>query len=149
MSNKLASVLFTRLLGIDCALLLLRVLTSLLLFYKHGAEKLFAYQHMYAVFTHPHPLGNFDPIGIGKSYSLWVALFSDGICSVFVMLGLFTRISTIVILMNIMVSFFLVFHGVNNDHGELILLYTIIMSVIFLAGPGKISLDNHLFQKFQ
>jgi uncharacterized membrane protein YphA (DoxX/SURF4 family) len=50
-------------------------------------------------------------------------------------------------LINILVAHFLVFDGSINDHGELSLLYVVNISVIFLAGPGKISLDHYILNK--
>lgn len=147
MKSKFATLLSAPFISTDYGLLILRITTSVLLFYKHGAEKIFTYQHMLSVFHDPHFIGNLDPLDIGRTYSLWIALFSDGICSVFVLLGLFTRITALIILCNIMVAFFFTFHAVNDDHGEIMLLYLAGMSLIFLMGPGKISLDNYFFNK--
>lgn len=126
-----------RILSVDSCILLLRIFTVCLLFYKHGYEKIFGFREM---------LGNFpDPIGIGKLPGLTFALITDSICTVLIAIGLFTRISALLILINLSVAFIGVHNGTINDHGEAMILYIINMLFLFLAGPGKYSLDakNH------
>ena len=145
--NQFKLFLLKPLVSVDVAFLLLRISACAMLFYKHGAEKIFDHQHMLAVFTDPHPMGDFDPIGIGKENSLWFATFTDGICSLFLFSGLWTRLASALILIDIMVSHFLVFKGSMDDHGELSLLYLTVFLIIFLIGPGKLSLDQYFFKE--
>ena len=124
----------------DAALLALRLFTALPLFLKHGTEKLFGFQAMAAHFP--------DPLHIGVVPSLLYATLSDGICSLLIVLGLATRWSALIVFVNIGVAWAFVHHfaffGRPGEHGELIVLYLAAMLAIFLAGPGKYSVDAAL-----
>lgn len=122
----------------DAALLALRLFTALPLFLKHGTEKLFGFQAMAAHFP--------DPLHIGAVPSLLFATLSDGVCSLLIVFGLATRWSALIAFVNIGVAWALVhhfaFYGRPGEHGELIVLYLAAMFAIFLAGPGKYSIDG-------
>ncbi|HUA99602.1 MAG TPA: DoxX family protein [Terracidiphilus sp.] len=124
----------------DAGLLALRLFTALPLFLKHGTEKLFSFQAMAAHFP--------DPLHIGAVPSLLYATLSDGICSLLIVVGLATRWSALIVLVNIGVAWAFVhhfaFYGRPGEHGELIVLYLAAMLAIFLAGPGKYSVDAAL-----
>lgn len=123
--------------GIDNPLLWLRISTAAILFAKHGYEKLFTFDHMYSIFP--------DPIGIGKLPSLLFALLADGVCSILIALGLFTRIASLIIIINLAVAFFIVQKMPTNDHGEMIGLFFATHVFLLMTGPGKKSLDYRLF----
>lgn len=118
-------------------LLVLRV-GALSLFLKHGIEKLTGYSTMVQHFP--------DPIHIGAHASLAYALFSDGICSVLVMLGLATRPAAAVILINLLTAFFFVHHAAyfSDRHVELVAIYIVIFAALIFTGPGRFSVDAHL-----
>jgi len=120
------------------ALLILRVCAGLSLFLKHGWEKLTGYSVMVQHFP--------NPIHIGAHASLAFALLSDGICSLLIVLGLFTRPAATIILINLLTVFFLVQHAAffTNAHVELVGLYLAAFSAILFAGPGQFSVDAHL-----
>jgi putative oxidoreductase len=124
----------------DCALLVLRLIAGLSLFLKHGTEKLFGFSQMTA-----HLPG---PPTIGMILLLLFATLSDGICSLLVVLGLATRWAALIIFINIFgawaVFHHFLFFGRQADHGELIVLYLAASLALFLAGPGKYSLDAWL-----
>jgi uncharacterized membrane protein YphA (DoxX/SURF4 family) len=67
----------------DAGLLFLRVSIGLNLFLKHGYEKLFHFSHMAPTFS--------DPLHLGPTTSLFLAMIRGGICSVLIMIGLGTR----------------------------------------------------------
>lgn len=121
----------------DCGLLALRLSAGLLLFFKHGSEKLFGFSHMAAHFP--------DPLHIGVIPSLLFATLSDAICSWLLVLGLATRWAALIIFVNIFVVWSVVEHfrlaGPQGGHGELIILFLAAALALFLAGPGKYSLD--------
>jgi putative oxidoreductase len=118
-------------------LLLLRT-AGLSLFLKHGLEKLTGYSTMVQHFP--------DPIHIGAHAGLAFALLSDGICSVFVMIGFATRPAAVVILINLLTAFFFVHHAAyfSNGHVELVALYIIIFATLLFTGPGRYSIDGRL-----
>jgi putative oxidoreductase len=119
-------------------LLLLRVLTGLSLFLKHGLEKLTGYSTMVQHFP--------DPIHIGAHASLSYALLSDGICSLLVVVGLGTRPAAFVIVVNLLTAFFLVHHAAffPSGHVELVLVYIAVFAALVVAGPGRFSVDARL-----
>jgi putative oxidoreductase len=124
----------------DAGLLLLRLLIAAPLFLRHGVEKLTTFSYMATVFP--------DPLHIGPVPSLVIAMLSDGICSVLIILGLATRWAALFIFFNIFVAWSFAHHflfwGVKGEHGELIVLYLGAMLALFLAGPGKYSVDGML-----
>lgn len=83
-----------------------------------------------------------DPIGIGTELSLYLAIFAEFACSILLILGLFTRLALIPLIITMLVAFFLV-HG--NDAfqvKELAFIYLGLYLAIFLTGPGKYSIDS-------
>jgi putative oxidoreductase len=121
----------------NCALLTLRLASALLLFFRHGTGKLLHFHAMAARFP--------DPLHIGSVPSLLFATLSDGICPIFLALGLATRWSALIVFVNIGVAFAFVHHfvlaGPQGDHGAMIVLYLAAMAALFLAGAGSYSLD--------
>jgi putative oxidoreductase len=115
------------------ALLVMRVCGGILLA-AHGYDKLVHFQQYSAQFM------NF--MGIGAKASLSLAIFSEFFCSMFVILGLFTRVAVIPILISLSVVIFKAhnadFFG-KADPGSL---YFLIFFTILLVGPGKISIDG-------
>lgn len=137
--------MFKRLLGLkllptntDFGLLLLRVFAAGPLFIHHGIEKLFGFSKMAPNFP--------DPIHIGVIPSLLYAAFSDGICTLLLVLGLGTRWAAFFVFVNLFVAWsafhHFTFFGQGNEHGELMVVYMGVMLVIVALGPGKYSLDS-------
>jgi putative oxidoreductase len=129
----------------DAQLLVLRVGTGLTLFLKHGWEKV-------SLLSLVNP--NFaDPLHIGTTPSWIFALFTDGICSLVIVLGIGTRWLSVLCFFNIFVAWTLVHHfaflGKNPgaDHGELIVQYLIAFAVLVIGGPGRYSVDGMLADK--
>lgn len=137
MTNNLAKRIASAT-SMDSGLLTLRVGVGATLFVKHGLEKLTGYSTMVQHFP--------DPIHIGAHASLAFALLTDGICSIFVIVGVLTRPASLLIVINLVTAFFLVHHAavLHNDHGELVLLYIFAFAALMLAGPGRWSLDARL-----
>ena len=125
---------------VDCGLLALRLVAAVSLFLKHGTEKLFRFHHMLAFFP--------NPLHIGVVPSLLFATLSDGICTLFIIVGFATRWAALVCFINIFVALLLVHHfvifGPQGDHGELMLLYLGAMATLILAGAGKYSVDRSM-----
>jgi putative oxidoreductase len=124
----------------DAGILILRICAGLSLFLKHGWEKLSGYSTMVQHFP--------NPIHIGAHASLAFALLSDGICSILIVLGLATRPAATIILINLLTVFFLVHHAAffTNQHVELVWLYIAAFAAIFVTGPGRFSIDFHLWR---
>jgi len=62
--------------------------------------------------------------------------------------GLTTRWASLLAFVNIFVAWAFVHHflffGHDADHGEIIVLYLAGLLAIFVAGPGRYSVDSHL-----
>lgn len=124
----------------DAGLLALRLIVPGSLFLKHGLEKLFTFSAMASHFP--------NPLHIGPVPSLVFAMVSDGICMPLLMLGLATRWAALWAFINLTVAWMFVHHfqffGHGGDHGELVVVYIGTMVALFLAGPGKYSIDARL-----
>ncbi len=85
--------------------------------------------------------------GIGVKTSLILAVLAEVLCSLFVLMGLFTRFTVIPLIVTMLVAVFIV-HG--NDafaKQEMALLYLFHYILIFVAGPGSISIDRMINRK--
>jgi putative oxidoreductase len=127
MRKKLISSPFSVVINTGIALFILRVVAAGLLWYGHGYVKL---SHI--------ATGNFhfmDPIGIGAVPSLLLAAFAEGICTIFVFIGYYTRPAAFILMINLTIAYLTMFD-------EAALLYLLLFTVIFLLGPGKLSFDS-------
>ena len=129
---------------VDVGLLILRLLAGAGLFLKHGWEKPMHFAAMAAHFP--------DPIHLGPTPSLIVALVSDVICSVLTMVGLATRWAALFVVLNVGVAWSMVhrfgfFTGPDADHGELCFLYLAVFLALAFTGAGRFSLDALIARK--
>lgn len=127
--------------GNDSGLLILRIIAGLVIFYGHGIEK------MQMLFS-GQEIQFLDPIGIGGTASFYLAFFAEVICALFLIVGLFTRWSALILSINFLVILY--FHAFIARDGFQVLesrfLYMLVYVVIFLLGPGKLSIDYLLFR---
>ena len=89
-----------------------------------------------------NPSGFSDPIGIGATATLILAILAEVIAPLFVLIGLKTRIAAIPVILTMATATF-VFHA-NDPFGvkEKAILFMIAFIVIALAGAGKYSVDG-------
>jgi putative oxidoreductase len=90
-------------------------------------------------------VGNFsfgDPVGLGESTSLGLAVFSEFFCSILIMIGFFTRPALIFNGITMGVAAFVVHNGQPFKQKELALVYFVICVALYFTGPGKYSLDK-------
>ena len=79
----------------------------------------------------------FDFLGLGAQNSLFLAVFAEFICSIFIILGLFTRWAVFFLMITMAVAG-LVVHGADAfGDREMSLLYLANYIMIFAFGPGK------------
>lgn len=129
------------------ALAVLRVVTGLTMFLRHGLEKQPA---NWAAYWVRFAQNGVDPIGIGPHATLIVTIISDFFCSILIILGLGTRWAALWCLGNIFVAwafqlhFALIARTDNGKSGEHIVLYLGALVCLILAGPGAASLDGLL-----
>lgn len=115
------------------AMLVLRVGLGVLML-MHGYNKLVHFADK------QHTFMNF--IGIGSTMSLALVVFAEFFCSLFLILGLFTRLATIPLIIATLVMIFKAHKGDILGEGEHAALYFTGYLVLLLVGPGKISVDN-------
>ena len=85
--------------------------------------------------------------GIGKKTSLILAVLAEVLCSLFLVMGLFTRIVTIPLIITMLVAAFMVHANDPFEKTELSLLYLTFYFIFLIAGPGNISIDRMINRK--
>ena len=114
-------------------LLVLRVVTGVMLLYGHGWAKLVHFSERAGRFS--------DPLHVGPSRSLALAIFAEVACSVLVAIGFATRFAAAVLVFLFGVIQFVVMAGQPFDERELGILYGVIYLAIVLTGPGAYAVD--------
>ncbi len=115
------------------SMLLLRLVFGLMMIAQHGMPKLMNFATM--------SNGFYDPMGIGSKTSLILVIFAEVFCSFFIVLGLFTRIALIPLIILMCVAFFGRHNGLVGD-GEMAVLYLSAYIVLLFLGPGRVSVDG-------
>ncbi|TKC63909.1 DoxX family protein [Pedobacter hiemivivus] len=87
-----------------------------------------------------------DPIGVGMTASLYLTVFAEFFCSIFLLLGLGTRLATIPLIITMIVAVFIVHAPDGFDKKEIGLLYLLVYVFLLVSGPGKYSID-HIISK--
>ena len=108
---------------------------------NHGVGKLRGFDSMASSFA--------DPFKIGHTPSFALVVFAEVVASSLLALGLVTRFAALVLMVNLGVAFCYVHKmALSGGHsGELAFIYVAGFVTLFLAGPGRISLDKRLFGK--
>ncbi|WKV11222.1 DoxX family protein [Marivirga harenae] len=88
-----------------------------------------------------------DPIGLGEEVSLFATVFAEFICSILVVLGLYTRLASVPVLFTMLIAALVVHSGDPFGKQELGLLYAAVFSVTALNGGGNYSLDKIIRKK--
>ena len=81
-------------------------------------------------------------MGIGTTASLALLVFAEFFCSLFLVLGLFTRFAAIPLIIATAVMVFKAHHGDIFGDGETAALYLTGYIVLLLVGPGRVSVDS-------
>jgi putative oxidoreductase len=101
---------------------------------NHGYYKLVHFSSMHNSFM------NF--IGLGSTLSLSLVIFAEFFCSLFLILGLFTRFITLPLIIVMCIALFKSHHGDLFGKGEMDALFLLGFIVILFLGPGKVSVDS-------
>ena len=143
-SIKNLSLLISNYTKIDQGLLLIRITFGTLMFYSHGLSKILAGPERW------NRLGGAltDLIGLSflKTFFGFMASFSESICALLIVLGLFTKLSSFLLFFTMFIAS--VKHFADGDLPEMALLYGIFCLFMILTGPGKYSLDKKYFSKY-
>jgi putative oxidoreductase len=127
--------------GSALGLFILRVTAGLVLLYGHGFDKL-------STIFSGQEIKFMDPIGFGATTSFYLAAFAEGICAIFLVLGLFSRLASLILSINFLVVFIVHAYIIGDGFQilELRFFYLATFIALTLTGPGKISLDYLLFR---
>ena len=117
----------------NIAMLILRIGACGLMI-PHGYDKLIHFTSYKAKFM------NF--LGMGPTLSLALVVFAEFFCALFVLIGLFSRLACIPVIVAMCVALFKSHDGDIFGKGEHAALFITCYLVILIVGPGKISADG-------
>ncbi|HCT58820.1 MAG TPA: DoxX family protein [Gemmatimonas aurantiaca] len=122
----------------DLALLLLRVWFGLSLCVLHGWGKIGRLS--------ADPVQFADPFGLGMGPSLALAAAAEVVGALMVVIGLATRWAALGVIVTMATAFFFAHGGklTGEGNGEMPFLFLGAFLAIFLAGPGRFSVDDKL-----
>lgn len=83
----------------------------------------------------------FDFLGLGAKISLGLTVFAEFVCSILLILGLFTRIALGFLIFTMIIAGFVV-HGADPfEKQEMSLIYLSVYLLLMVFGAGKVSVD--------
>jgi putative oxidoreductase len=112
----------------------LRVGAGSLIMMVHGLDKIMHFAQKAHKFA--------DPFHIGSTTSLSLVVFAEFFCAAFVILGLFTRLACIPLIIAMAVALFSAHKGDFFGAGESAGLFLACFLALLFTGPGKVSLDR-------
>ena len=133
----------------DLGLLLIRLMVGILMA-LYGYEKLIHFNEMVAS---DFWAKNVSFLGMTGAIPLALTVFAEFFCSLFLILGVFTRFSLFVLMFCMGYIFMVIFpmsiieKGDNGYHFNDAFVYFIIYLGLFFTGSGKYSLDKKFFSK--
>ena len=125
--------------SLDIVLLILRVCIAGLML-SHGILKL-------NMLLAGGPVQFPDPIGVGATASLVLAVFAEVFCSLFLLIGLAVRLAVIPLIITMIIAVFVI-HGKDGlKEQEAGLHYLLAYIVLLFAGGGAIRIDRLISRK--
>ncbi|AZA85766.1 DoxX family protein [Chryseobacterium shandongense] len=117
----------------DIILLLVRVFIGFAML-SHGFPKL-------QMLLEGGKIEFFDFLGLGPTISLTLTVFAEFVCSILLILGLFTRVALGFLIFTMIIAGFVV-HGADPfEKREMSLIYLSVYLLLITFGPGNISVD--------
>ena len=123
----------------DLTILLMRIGVGALML-SHGAGK-------FLKLFGDEPIKFSDPLGVGATASLAMAVFAEVFCSIFLIFGFATRLAVVPLIITMLVAVLLIHTHDPFPKKELPLLYIIIYLALVTFGAGKYSVDNLIYKK--
>jgi len=117
-------------------LLALRIGTGGMMLGAHGWDKLVNFGQKAPHFP--------DPIGLGSTVALLLAVFAEFFCALGIIVGLLTRLASIPLMTTMLVAALVIHADDPWGKKEFALLYFVPFLALFAAGPGKFSVDARL-----
>jgi putative oxidoreductase len=130
----------------DVGLLTARVGFGLFMAFGHGLGKLQNYSAYSAKFP--------DPMGIGSELTMALAIFTELVCGILLATGAFTRLALTQLIVTMGVAAFIfhwsdpLFAPPGQAGKEFALIYFIGFLTLFIAGPGRFSIDRLIVNKW-
>jgi putative oxidoreductase len=124
---------------VSVALLFLRIIVGTFMI-THG------YGKMLMLFGEG-PVQFIDPLGVGVTTSLALVVFAEVLCSVFLIVGVGTRLASIPLLFTMFMAGFIVHGSDPFSVRELALFFGSTYVFFLITGPGKYSIDQLLFKR--
>tara|TARA_R110000764_G_scaffold92899_3_gene176459 strand:+ start:2971 stop:3393 length:423 start_codon:yes stop_codon:yes gene_type:complete len=118
--------------SVNIALFILRVSVAVMML-EHGIPKL--QMLIYGDIQFP------SVIGMNPSISLAMAVFAEVLCSLLLLIGLFTRVAVIPLIITMLAAVFIIHRGDPFAKQELGIHYLIVYIALFMLGGGKYSFD--------
>ena len=112
-------------------LLAVRIIFGILLM-NHGIQKWSNFQELSTAFP--------DPLGIGSPLSLGLAIFGELVCSMAFIIGFLYRLA---------IAFFVIHANDIFTVKELAFIYLVVFILMYIAGPGKYSIDHIIGNELQ
>lgn len=112
----------------DAGLLFLRLTGAAMLLMVHGLPKL---QHYADELLHID-----DPLHLGRTLTLWLALLAEVLCPLLIAAGILTRLACVPVLVLLLVSMLAVHPDWSIAEGQFGWLLLSIFGTIALTGPG-------------
>ncbi|HET9057026.1 MAG TPA: DoxX family protein [Chitinophagaceae bacterium] len=131
--KKLLSTNYSAL-SFNISLFFLRVLPGIMMLANHGYDKLVHFAERKNKFM------NF--LGIGSTTTLALVIFAEFFCAFLLIIGLFTRLSALPLVITMGVALLKVHNGQIFGDGEDSALYLSVFTAILFVGPGKFSVDG-------
>ncbi|MBL6592285.1 MAG: DoxX family protein [Flavobacteriaceae bacterium] len=119
----------------NIGLLLLRIVFCGAMIYGHGLGKLNKLIAGNLKFS--------DPIGIGEAPTLFLAVFSEFIAPIFILIGFKTKFFSFFPAATMFVAAFVVHLGDPFSRIEKAILFLAVFVFFMISGPGKYSIDKY------
>lgn len=117
-------------------LLVLRVMSGALML-THGLPK-------FLKLINGAPIKFSDPLGVGTLISFILVVFAEFFCSIFIIVGLGTRLASIPLIITMGVAAFIIHGDDPFAKKEMAILYLIIFTTLLVFGGGKYSVDKKM-----
>lgn len=85
-----------------------------------------------------------DPLGIGGEISFILIVFAEFLCSILIMLGIYTRLAAIPLIIAMATAAFIHHAADPLNVKELALLYLVVYVCLLFTGSGKYAVDKKL-----
>jgi len=122
----------------DFGYLVLRVGAGGSILWQHGWPKIMHFSERMDDFA--------DPLGIGSAFSLILILLAEVLCAALIVLGLWTRIACVPLIIGMAVIAFMVKGDADLGEKELAVVYLVAFIALLFTGSGRFAIDRIAFK---